>query len=194
MDFSPIRPIVGNWKRRCAENDCRLVRCASAIVPAGRFNEHLARCETKGRLLSESTFQLVRRLWNCNPRDRRPTVILCDKHGGRDRYADLLAESFPETLPMVLEQGRDCSRYRLGPAEFRIQARSETHFPVACASIIAKYLRELAMDLFNAYWAKQIPGLKPTRGYPVDAARVLEAIGPPATELGLERETYWRGR
>jgi hypothetical protein len=37
----------------------------------------------------------------------------------------------------------------------------------------AKFVRELAMIRFNAYWGDRIPELKPTAGYVQDARRWL---------------------
>ena len=37
---------------------------------------------------------------------------------------------------------------------------------VALASIVSKTVRELWMDVFNAYWLARMPGLRPTAGYP----------------------------
>ena len=39
---------------------------------------------------------------------------------------------------------------------------------------------------------EQVPGLKPTAGYPGDAARFLEAIRPAAERLGVPEAALWR--
>ena len=192
IDFGSLDGLVIQWKEQCQTQRCRLVRSVADLVIAERFNRSVARTGTKGRVLSETTLQLIRRVWD--PADDTPTLVQCDKHGGRDRYAELLADIFPEIMPIAIEETRTCSRYRVGRAEFQFRARSEDRLPVAAASIIAKYLRELSMDLFNAYWLKEIPDLKPTRGYPVDARRFLEAISGRAEELEIERDWYWRSR
>jgi hypothetical protein len=49
----------------------------------------------------------------------------------------------------------------------------------------AKYLRELAMHQFNRFWHEQIPGLKPTQGYPVDAKRFRAEIADLQRSLGI---------
>jgi hypothetical protein len=46
----------------------------------------------------------------------------------------------------------------------------------ALASMLAKYLREIAMGLFNAWWAARIPAIKPTAGYPQDASRFISEV------------------
>ena len=42
--------------------------------------------------------------------------------------------------------------------------------------MVAKYTREVLMHQFNHFWVKQVPGLKPTQGYPLDAKRFREDI------------------
>src|SRR5262249_32910201 len=122
----------------------------------------------------------------------------CDKHGGRDKYAGVLLHIFPDAELKVLKEGRAESRYRLvvedRPIEFRFQAKGERFLPAALASMTAKYLRELAMAAFNAYWVKQIPGLKPTAGYPLDAARFRREIDSALVPLGIVEDHLWRQR
>ena len=76
---------------------------------------------------------------------------------------------------------------------FQPRADSE-HFCVALASMAAKYLRERLMEEFNRYWLAQVPGLKPTAGYPNDAVRFMEAIRPAAQKLGMAEDAIWRRR
>jgi hypothetical protein len=56
----------------------------------------------------------------------------------------------------------------------------------------SKYLRELLMLEFNRFWQEHVPGLKPTAGYPGDAARFLGAIRPAAERLGIAETALWR--
>jgi hypothetical protein len=78
--------------------------------------------------------------------------------------------------------------------EVVFEPRSERHFPVALASMLAKYIRELAMDAFNAFWLEACPGIRPTRGYPVDAQRFRDDVGRRLDELGIAEEVFWRQR
>lgn len=188
----PAIAAVENWKQCCEETECRLQNVACEIVPTRTFNAGVLEWGSKGQVLSLTTLRLLRRLWN--PETAEPALILCDKHGGRGRYGELLADVFPEAMPLCLEESRGMSRYRLGNGEVRFQVRSETHLPVAAASIVAKYLREACMEAFNAYWLARQPDLRPTKGYPGDATRFLKAIEVDATALGLDRSIYWRCR
>ena len=183
--------VIDRWSDCCTAKRCRLVGVGCEIVPARRFNAAVHAAGSKGRVLSETTLGLLRRFWNP---DGERALVLCDKHGGRDYYADMLADVFPDEMPLRLAESRSLSRYRLGTGEIRFQARSEEHLPVAAASLIAKYLREACMDAFNRYWLARRPELRPTRGYPVDAGRFLAAIEADATALGLDRQNYWRSR
>ena len=72
--------------------------------------------------------------------------------------------------------------------------KGERMLPTALASMTAKYLRELAMRPFNAFWRRHIPGLKPTAGYPADARRFLDDIRLMQRRLGIEDRDLWRER
>ena len=95
------------------------------------------------------------------------------------------------------EEGRARSVYSfLAPGRrmrltFQPRADAE-HLCVALASMVSKYLREALMLEFNRFWQEQVPGLKPTAGYPGDAARFLEAIRPAAERLGVPEAALWR--
>jgi hypothetical protein len=58
----------------------------------------------------------------------------------------------------------------------------------------SKYLRELSMAAFNAFWQRHVRDLKPTAGYPVDARRFRQQIATVQAELGIEDQQLWRAR
>ncbi len=60
--------------------------------------------------------------------------------------------------------------------------------------MVSKYVREVMMREFNEFWLSQVPGLKPTAGYPLDAQRYYEAIRPAMTRLGIAESAVWRTR
>jgi len=118
--------------------------------------------------------------------------IACDKLGGRDAYAPVLERLLPGWECVILEQNGERSNYEMkrrvkdkdqptpnplpvgGGFRISFQAEAEReHLPVALASMIAKYVRELAMVRFNRYWSGRMPELKPTAGYTLDARRWL---------------------
>ena len=54
--------------------------------------------------------------------------------------------------------------------------------------MISKYLRELLMHRFNAYWKSLIPEVQPTAGYYSDGVRFLRDIEAKRVELGIRDE------
>ena len=103
--------------------------------------------------------------------------VVVDRLGGRKFYAGLLTEAF-SLLPEVLIESAEISRYRCGQRTVAFQVGGDAASPcTALASCLAKYVRELHLRLFNAYWCGRHPWLKPTAGYPEDAARWLHQIG-----------------
>ena len=183
--------IVESWKRICERQKIRLVAIKAAIIEPQRFNELIRQYDNKSLVVSRTAFQLLRSVW---APDETETFVVGDKHGGRNRYDDLLAEVLDDEMIFRLEEGADRSDYRVGKTVLRFQPRAEEHGPVALASMTAKYVRELAMTQFNHFWVKHIPGLKPTQGYPVDAKRFRDQIASKQRELNISDDVLWRNR
>jgi hypothetical protein len=170
----------------------RLQRILCDIVTEARFNRLIETCGNKGAALTEASLQLLRRT-GCLDGDA-PTCVLADKHGGRNQYSGVLSHTFDGRLPQTLEESRERSRYRLGAAEIRFQARAEEHLPVAAASMVSKYVREVAMTAFNRYWRRHLPDVKATAGYPEDARRFRRDIAAAQLQLGIPDHVLWRCR
>jgi len=160
------------------------------------FNRLCDEHGTKGAALSHVTLGLAAEL--SRPLGAEPISVLCDKHGGRNRYADLLADHFPDHFIEIHGESRARSIYRFGPPdrriEFRFQTKGESYLQAALASMASKYLRELAMRAFNHFWCSRVPDLKPTAGYPQDARRFKAAIAGVQAKLGIEDDALWRRR
>lgn len=168
---------------------------AAAIFPA-RFNELVERYDSKGSVLSLATLGLVRDA--LEQHDEAKVLIQCDKHGGRNRYLAVLQTVFPDEQVKIIRESRESSVYRWvtrdRQIEIRFVAKGESFLPAALASMTAKYLRELAMQAFNAFWNQYLPDLKPTAGYPVDAKRFKNEIESVQRQLGIEDRILWRSR
>lgn len=200
-DDGPALPLAGgepstesvvSFRRECSQAEVVLETVRGRIVCPTRFNAEVARVGTKGRMLSETTLHLVAEV--LAGRFDEPTLVLLDKHGGRNQYREFLLPWIDGRLPVCLEEGAERSRYRVEQVEFRFQAKSEAHFPVAAASMFAKYVRELTMEPFNRWWCERIPGLAPTAGYPLDAKRFWTEIAATAAREGIPKSLLWRER
>ncbi|TWU04232.1 hypothetical protein [Stieleria varia] len=166
----------------------RLFNVATRVITAGRFNQMIASGMNKSDVLSDATLGLVRQLLPKQssesplPADD-PIIVYCDRHGGRRYYASVLQHVFGGELVRVMSESKHVSAYSVPyqGREFRIcfTVKGDRFTPVAYSSMIAKYLRERAMESFNAYFAEYHTGkqpLLPTAGYPVDADRFLEDV------------------
>lgn len=182
----------------CNACEVRLTQVAVAAVTAERFNRQLLTWGKKSDVLSHATLQLLR---SClDPLPSEPTQVLCDKHGGRNRYGALLQHHFPEWRIVTEEETRPCSRYvgqregNDGAVEIRFQSQGEGFLPAALASMFAKYHRELAMAAFNQFWISHLPALRPTAGYPLDAKRFAAEVAPMREKLRIAVEQFWRAK
>lgn len=167
-------------------------RVACDIVLTERFNRLSAQYDSKGRTLSSLSLSLLARVWGGAAGDN--CLVIADKHGGRNRYDDLLADVLDGEMIFRIQERRECSIYRVGRTEIRFQMNGESHFPVAAASLVAKYLREIAMLAFNRFWRAEIPNLKATQGYPRDARRFRDQIAARQAALKIPDRMLWRER
>ena len=173
-----------------------------AIYPA-EFNALLRQGLNKSDILSRTTLALAASLRT--KANAEPALIWCDRHGGRKHYSALVAQHFGGTLVQTLAETPARSAYRV-PAQAKAdlnQAQAanldiefnvggESQVPVAVASMTAKYVRELAMHAFNAFWSSRSPGLNPTAGYPVDALRWRCEARDAIAEAGVRDKDLWR--
>ena len=83
-------------------------RAASDGALSRAFNAAVARCDNKAEVLSLATLRLAGRMLAELPDGA--AIVLCDKHGGRNRYAALLQEVFPDELVRVRPRERRAER------------------------------------------------------------------------------------
>ncbi len=124
-------------------------------------------------------------------------AVRFDRLGGRrfyaSRLADVLHPSAGRLTATIRETARE-SRYLLGDSAdiaFLVGA-DRLCFPVALASMAAKLLRELAMRSLNRFFQSHISGLRPTAGYPADAARFLRETESLRRRFGIEDDSFIR--
>ena len=106
--------------------------------------------------------------------------------------------------PLTIEAERDgYGDYRLAPPPpsdatparvVFVEKAEAACLPTALASMLGKYLREMLMRRFNAWWAARVPGLKPTAGYWQDGQRFLVDVEAVRRELGVPDRVLVRSR
>jgi hypothetical protein len=169
---------------------------ACRIVEPSVFNRLLDEGLNKSDILSQTTLTLaaagLEQLRGRFPDE--PALIWCDRHGGRKNYAALVTRHLDCPLVQTAIESADRSAYDLPAAACRIEftVGGEARGPVALASMTAKYVREVAMHAFNAFWGSRSPGLAPTAGYPVDAARWRRDAAAALAAAGVAADDFWR--
>lgn len=138
-------------------------RSRSAIACARAFNEGVDRWGSKLRVdlaLFEGLMHDARRALGAD------LHVICGMVGGVRKYATHFTSVAVERLEMI-EETRRASRYRvaaLGEVHFEVDSDAG-HLPVALASMLGKYVRELAMHRQNAFYRRHLPGLPDVSGY-----------------------------
>ena len=176
------------------------VRCRgllAELVTESAFNERVTQTRNKAAVLLEQVLRLVHR--TAAGQREQDVHVHVDRLGGRQDYRTLLQTAFPQRHLHVVQVSEERSCYRLAAQgndwtiDFSVDA--DQHFlPVALASMLAKYVRELIMLRLNAFWRGLLPELRPTAGYYSDARRFLTDIKPVVARAGLRRERYVRER
>lgn len=174
---------------------CRVIRSEPVLVE--QFNRHVHATNNKSTMLLDVVGRLLDHLWRSCPSGRLRIVV--DRQGGRMRYLESLQKVFPACRFKILDETDRFSAYRISDqtrlAEVAfVTGGEENSFPVAMASMISKYLREMFMTLLNRFWARHVADLAPTAGYYVDGRRFFQQIAPAVERLGVDRSLLYRSR
>jgi hypothetical protein len=184
-----LTPRQSNW-------NIKAVR--SVIVGPERFNSGLAARGLKSEVHFAAFSELLRWVWDLAA-DGIATYVTSDKHGGKHYYMPALCQAIPEAWIDRGNEGPELSRYlmrfRERAVELCLTPRADrTDGFVALASIVSKTVREVWMDIFNGYWRARIPDLRPTAGYPTDAARFRREIEATARAENCNPVLWWRNK
>jgi hypothetical protein len=183
-----IRVFVNALKLELRRCNCELAHLSARVVHERKFNQMVGKTRNKASaLFSIAASHIDDLLRNFGDRG---LVIFCDQQGGREHYGQLLRTMFEAWALEIIEERDGYASYALmrGPNLVRIifSEKAESRcMSVAMASMISKYLREVLMGRFNAYWRTILPELKPTAGYYNDGLRFLQDIAVKRRELGI---------
>ena len=162
---------------------------AAAVLFEPTFNERVAATRSKASVAFTCVAGHLRRLWD--EHGESGVLAAVDRQSGRTHYREPLAQNFPEASMRVLAEGPERSAYELrGPGgrrmevSFEVEAESR-HLPVAWASMVCKYTREMLMARFQGWFSQRLPEVKPTAGYGTDGVRFWKELRPRLKSLGL---------
>jgi ribonuclease HII len=197
-DISELESLRGSFEVACSETGVGAWRARSLVVCPARFNDLAEKADSKSAVLAHGFVRLLADAVAATDGEDSLHVYV-DKQGGRNTYAAQIQQALPRGMVLALEERGERSHYRVAgmgrDMRLTFEPRADgNRLCVAVASMVSKYLRELFMHEFNRFWQKHVPGLKPTAGYPADAARFLEAIRPAAATLRIAEGAIWRQR
>lgn len=180
---------------RSAGVTCTMMRCA-ALDPA-EFNQRIRQTDSKAAVNLALVLRHAYGVWQQFPR-AHPRIVI-DRQGGRSQYVRDLQLAWPDANIRIVAEESTFSRYHLrdGDREMTVSFVTEAekrHLPVALASMVAKYVRELCMMRLNRYFCAHLPELKPTAGYVQDGRRYLAEIEPVIKRMRLSRDALVRNR
>jgi ribonuclease HII len=188
---------IESFREACRGSGIVFGPVLSVVICPPRFNQLLHYWRSKGAILGQGLQTLLESVQSYAGHDEAIDFVI-DKHGGRNFYFAMLQQAMGERMVIAHEEGMERSVYTVcgrGAIRFTFKPRADGEdFCVALASMASKYLRELLMVEFNQFWRNHIPDLKPTAGYPGDAARFYRKIKPVAKRLGISPMAIWRRR
>lgn len=196
-DVGDIATRANAVRRNCKEHHIDPLGIFSEPLNTGQFNRLIKSTRNKAVVLSGLVLRVIDRIMQTAPDEH---IRLCvDRLGGRTHYRETLTTAMPGYELQILEETSTKSAYRLVKSsricriEFVTGGENE-HFLIALASVYSKYLRELYMKMFNAYWCEKIEGLKPTAGYYTDAQRWLGETDEIIKKHSINRDLLVRQR
>ena len=177
--------------RLIGRSKLRVLDVQSRLACAGLLNERLGHGKNKLDVDLELFEELIEL-----GRDHHgaPLLVVCGMIGGIRDYPSRLGR-FSRTHLRTLRGRRGQRRYSidgLGELRFEVDADAR-HLPVALASIVGKYLREVCMRRIGEFYRRGTPELQLASGYhdPV-TTRFIEATEPRRRSLRIAIDCFRR--
>ena len=176
-DASRIEAAASRLSAVLERAGARFVAFHCSPILEGELNRRCARCGNKATMLLNATLSLAERCIVPGG----TIEFLIDKQGGRDFYADLVSQHFFGCTIKEGVEGNDLSTYRIDHNDssldlsFCVRGDAQ-HLPIALASMLSKYIRELFMTQFNLYWHSVNSSLPHTSGYRTDGWKFVRAL------------------
>lgn len=193
-----------------AKAGVQVLDLGAAVVFEDRFNKMVSATRSKAATSFTFVANHLRAIWD-RFGEHHPRVVV-DRQSGRMHYRELLSLTFPEADLSILEESPEISGYRVEvkashkarpdgltkddaraarpvlramTITFEVDSEQQ-HMPVALASMVSKYTRELLMSRFGAWFLTHAPHVRPTAGYASDAKRFWEEIQPELIRLSID--------
>ena len=155
-DRNMLRIASHSLEHSLQSHDIQIEQMSCRLLTEPRFNELTSRLKSKAaanfHLIGKHIAEIYDGYGQHHPR------IIVDRQSGRMHYRELLHTLFPDAEIRITAEEESFSRYELaGNAERGmvitfVKGAEQKHLPVALASMLAKYTRELFMIRFNRFF------------------------------------------
>ena len=197
VDKTDIETTANSLRVHMREKRIKLLQMKAEVLPAGEYNRLVGISRNKAATALDITCGHLWKLWEAG--GGKDTYAAVDRQGGRTHYRNILMRIFPGAAMKVIEESSKKSDYILAGRDRKLRVvfkpDAESGFlPVALASMISKYIRELFMEMFCDFWISRIENLEPTAGYYTDGRRFFEEIRPEMKKLDIPENMVYRCR
>lgn len=192
-----VRMMSNAFHAECERKQARMVHYATHVLCEREYNRFAEVMRNKANVIAMLVFRHIAAL--IERFAGQGLMIVCDRLGGRSKYGSLLRTHFEEWHLTIDSETSSRADYTLTRTGQRVRVIFSEKgemlaLPVAAASMLAKYQRELLMHRFNAYWAVLAPRVAPTAGYFTDGVRFLDETKALRASLGIADEELVRSR
>lgn len=196
-DISDIEIASSVFVDDLKSNGVSLLRLESCCLDVEHYNKMVSSVKNKANVLFSATSSLIQQAYNRFDSD--DVQIVVDRQGGRVHYRRNLLRMFPDMELTILRETPANSSYKLESNGRKMRLHfvvgAEDRFlPVALASMISKYLRELLVHNINRYFINLHNDLKPTAGYWKDGSRFIKDVKTNIPHLNIDMNQLVRCR
>jgi hypothetical protein len=183
-------------QKAMASQELEILHLAALPVDVQEFNDLIAETDNKSRTHFRAYSRVIAELVALLPDGAH---LVADRCGGLAHYAPALRRAFPGAVVRKLSERPLESSYAVRTDDRSVKISfaaggEDRAFPTALASCLAKYLRELMLQLLNRWFCERLPGLRPTAGYYTDGRRFLREVAPVLDAAGFPRTLLVRAR
>jgi hypothetical protein len=193
-----IRLAAGVLRKTLAEHAVGLAAPRSRCLDVGFYNRQVEIVRNKAAVLFTEVCTLIQQSLDELPAGRTLQVVV-DRQGGRSGYRPVLQRMFPDMELAILREDDTLSSYELagGGKTLRIHFPVGAELrclPVALASMLSKYVREVLNESMNRFFCRQCRDLRPTAGYWQDGQRFIRDLKARRPDFPWKTELLIRSR
>lgn len=181
-------------KRLEGRGTMKLLHLRSVITCPGALNAAVHDPTSPRGKLDVDLHSFERLYIDAHRKTGQPLRGICGMVGGIRKYAPRFGHFSPDDVSLI-EEVKGASRYDLGAlGDIAFEVKSDDrHLPVAFASMIGKYVREVAMERLNRFYQHHDTSLPQVSGYhDPKTRRMVEATGALRTRLKIAPDCFER--